>query len=161
MPRTRRPASCRSPGRITSLVEPSGPGIRVDSGVYEGWEVAIHYDPLLAKMVVWAETRERAIARLQRALGEYVVGGIRTTLPLFREIAVDPNFISGDIDTQYLDRWMQERVPAPAEFHDQLERDLALAAAALDFRSQAPRTVASSAGAVSNWKRAGRVAGLR
>jgi acetyl-CoA carboxylase biotin carboxylase subunit len=144
-----------SPGRIASLAEPSGPGVRVDSGVYEGWEVAIHYDPLLAKLVVWAETRERAIARLERALGEYVVGGLRTTLPLFRELCADERFLAGEIDTQFLDRWIAERGAAAPGFGDRLADDLALAAAALAFNAQAPR-LRATASSGSNWKRAGR-----
>jgi acetyl-CoA carboxylase biotin carboxylase subunit len=150
-----------SPGRITSLVEPSGPGVRVDGGVYEGWEVAIHYDPLLAKLVVWAPTREAAIARLKRALGEYSVGGIRTTLPLFRALCDEPRFLSGDIDTQFLDRWLAERAAPAAGFDDPLADDLALAAAALYARERAPRPAAQAAGGGSNWKRAGRAGGLR
>jgi acetyl-CoA carboxylase biotin carboxylase subunit len=149
-----------SPGRIASLAEPSGPGVRVDSGVYEGWEVAIHYDPLLAKLVVWAETRERAIARLERALGEYAVGGLRTTLPLFRELCADERFLAGEIDTQFLDRWIAERGAAAPGFGDQLADDLALAAAALAFNAQAPRPVATAPSG-SNWKRAGRVSSAR
>jgi acetyl-CoA carboxylase biotin carboxylase subunit len=150
-----------SPGRITSLREPSGPGVRVDGGVYEGWEVAIHYDPLLAKLAVWAPTRAEAIARLRRALAEYRVGGIRTTLPLFRALCDEPRFLSGEIDTQFLDRWIADRSTPATGFGDPLARDLALAAAALDFRARAPRPVAAPAGGVSNWKRAGRVAAIR
>jgi len=152
-----------SPGRITRLREPSGPGVRVDSGVYEGWEVAIHYDPLLAKLAVWAETRDIAIGRLQRALGEYAVGGIRSTLPLFKALCVDSAFRSGDIDTQYLDRWIEERSATgfgkePAE---ELVRDLAVVTAAFDAHDRAPRTAEASARSTSNWKRAGRYGGLR
>jgi acetyl-CoA carboxylase biotin carboxylase subunit len=153
-----------SPGRITSLVEPSGPGVRVDSGVYEGWEVAIHYDPLLAKLVVWAPTRAAAIARLERAIAEYSVGGIRTTLPLFREMCREPRFLSGDFDTQFLDRWLaerREREAPPVAMADDLAGDLAAAAAVLFYRDGAPRAAASSATSESNWKRAGRVGGLR
>jgi acetyl-CoA carboxylase biotin carboxylase subunit len=82
-----------SPGRITRLASPTGPGVRLDSGVYEGWEVGVNYDPLLAKMCVWAETRPMAISRLARALGEYVIEGIKTSLPFFRAIARDERFI--------------------------------------------------------------------
>jgi acetyl-CoA carboxylase biotin carboxylase subunit len=149
-----------SPGRITSLTRPSGPGVRVDGGVYEGWEVAIHYDPLLAKLVVWAPTRPEAIARLKRALGEYSVGGIQTTLPLFRALCDDPRFLSGEIDTQFLDRWLADRA-APAAALDTIETDLALAAAALDYLARAPRPTGAPASGGSNWKRAGREAIVR
>ncbi len=75
-----------SPGRITRLLQPAGPGIREDSGIYEGWTVPLDYDPMLSKLVAYAPTREAAIARMQRALDEYVIGGIRTNISLFRRI---------------------------------------------------------------------------
>jgi acetyl-CoA carboxylase biotin carboxylase subunit len=158
-----------SPGRITSLVEPSGPGVRVDGGVYAGWEVAIHYDPMLAKLVVWGATRADAIARMKRALREYSIGGISTTLPFFRQLLEDSRFVSGDIDTQFLDRWLAERREAasrdaaePEEsFADELAADLAAAAAALEYRARTPRATTSAAAPSSNWKRAGRPAGGR
>src|SRR6516225_827507 len=93
-----------SPGQITRLISPSGPGIRRDSGMYEGWTVPIEYDPLLAKLVGYAETREQAIQRLERALYEYFVGGIKTNISLFRRILKDPDFRAGKLDTGYLDR---------------------------------------------------------
>ncbi|MGH9565190.1 MAG: acetyl-CoA carboxylase biotin carboxylase subunit, partial [Candidatus Angelobacter sp.] len=91
------------PGLIQTLQEPAGPGIRVDSGVYEGWRVPIEYDPLLAKLVGFGSDRAQAIARLRRAVQEYFVGGIKTNLALFRDILVDPRFIAGDLSTAYLD----------------------------------------------------------
>lgn len=93
-----------SPGRITLLHEPAGPGIRMDSGVYEGWSVPIHYDPLLAKMIGYGSDRAMAIARISRALSELVVGGIKTNLSLFRSILGDKAFQEGRFDTGYLDR---------------------------------------------------------
>jgi len=93
-----------SPGQITRLISPSGPGIRRDSGMYEGWTVPIEYDPLLAKLVVYGENRDQAIQRLQRALTEYFVGGIKTNVSLFRRILQDPDFRAARLDTGYLDR---------------------------------------------------------
>ena len=93
-----------SPGKITQLSEPSGPGVRVDSGVYAGWTVPIDYDPMLSKLIVWAATRNQAIERMLRALGEYHVGGIQSNIPLFRVILNDPAFRSGDLHTGYLDQ---------------------------------------------------------
>ena len=81
-----------SPGRITHLRVPSGPGIRDDSGVEANSEVSIHYDPLISKLSAWGRTREESIDRLRRALDEYEVGGIKTTLPFFREIVRDDEF---------------------------------------------------------------------
>jgi acetyl-CoA carboxylase, biotin carboxylase subunit len=93
-----------SPGQITRLISPSGPGIRRDSGMYEGWKVPIEYDPLLAKLIGYGETREDAIDRLLRALYEYFVGGIKTNISLFRRILLDPDFREGKLDTGFLDR---------------------------------------------------------
>src|SRR5581483_7230053 len=81
-----------SPGRITLLLLPSGPGIRRDSGMYEVLTVAMDYDPLLAKLIGYGTDREQAIGRLQRALNEYFVGGIKTNLSLFRRILSHPDF---------------------------------------------------------------------
>src|SRR5208283_2802052 len=96
-----------SPGQITRLISPSGPGIRRDSGMYEGWTVPIEYDPLLAKLVGYAETRDQAIDRLLRALYEYFVGGIKTNISLFRRILKDADFRAGKIDTGFLDRMLK------------------------------------------------------
>jgi acetyl-CoA carboxylase, biotin carboxylase subunit len=93
-----------SPGKITLLLEPAGPGIRRDSGMYEGWTVPIDYDPLLAKLIGYGADREQAIARLTRALSEYFVGGIKTNISLFRRILRDPDFRAAKLDTGFLDR---------------------------------------------------------
>jgi acetyl-CoA carboxylase, biotin carboxylase subunit len=93
-----------SPGTISRLTVPEGPGIRHDSGIYEGWTVPLDYDPLLAKLIVSGSNREQAISRLSRALHEYFVGGIKTNLPLFRTIVNDPDFQAGKVDTGYLGR---------------------------------------------------------
>lgn len=93
-----------SPGRITSLNEPVGPGIRLDSGIYEGWNVPMEYDALLAKLVAYGKSREGTVGTLKRAVDEYVVGGVRTNLSLFRRILDDPDFVAGKTDTGYLGR---------------------------------------------------------
>jgi acetyl-CoA carboxylase biotin carboxylase subunit len=91
-----------SPGNITALACPAGPGIRLDSGIYQGWTVPIEYDPLLAKLIGYGTDREQAIAQLRRALGEYFVGGIKTNLSLFRSILDNDSFRRGEIDTHFL-----------------------------------------------------------
>ena len=98
---------CPSPGRITRLLQPAGPGIREDCGVYAGWEVPVEYDPLLSKLVAFAGTREAAIDRMLRALDEYVISGIKTNVGLFRRILLDPEFRAGRIDTGYLERLLR------------------------------------------------------
>ena len=92
-----------SPGVVQVVQRPAGPGVRVDSGVRTGSIVPLDYDPILAKLVVWAEDRPRALARLRRALSEYRIGGIATTLPLFRLLLDAPAFVNGDLHTGLLD----------------------------------------------------------
>jgi acetyl-CoA carboxylase biotin carboxylase subunit len=92
-----------SPGRITLLIRPAGPGVRVDSGVFEGGMVPLEYDPMVAKLVVWGPDREAAVRRLGRALQEYHVGGISTTLPLFRALVEMEAFRDADFHTGFLD----------------------------------------------------------
>ncbi len=160
-----------SPGQITRLISPSGPGIRRDSGMYEGWTVPIDYDPLLAKLVGYGETRDDAINRLRRALYEYFVGGIKTNISLFRRILHDPDFCAGKIDTGFLDRLLAQ----PAEDTD-ARRPLIAAIGAGIFATLEPKATlpgvngsAASAGSngvgpqpeLSGWRRAGRIEALR
>ena len=104
-----------SPGLITRWQNPSGPGVRRDSGVYEGWTVPIEYDPLLAKLVVWGTDRVEAIARMRRALGEYEVFGIQTNIPFFRQILDHPDFLAGCCDTGFIDRLFTNRAGGEEE----------------------------------------------
>jgi acetyl-CoA carboxylase biotin carboxylase subunit len=92
-----------SPGKILSRHAPSGPGIRLDDGVYEGWTVPNDYDPLLSKLIAWGNSREETIARLRRSLEEYTVTGIKTNAALFRRILGEPDFVRGEIHTTWLD----------------------------------------------------------
>jgi len=92
------------PGLITEYIAPGGPGIRVDSGVYGGFRVPGNYDSLLMKLISWGPTREMAIRRMKRAVDETVVGGIRTLLPLHREILRHPDFVAGRLSTRFLER---------------------------------------------------------
>jgi acetyl-CoA carboxylase biotin carboxylase subunit len=114
-----------SPGPILALRTPDGPGVRDDSGVYEGWEVPVHYDPLISKLVVWAPTREDAIRRMRRAVSEYKVLGIETTLPFFGRVLRHPDFVAGDVDTSFV-----EEVFAGANRHRSRDESVRLAIAA-------------------------------
>ena len=98
-----------SPGRITGLRAPDGPGVRDDSGVEPGADISIFYDPLVSKLVVWGETRAQAIARMARALREYEVSGVRTSLPFFRWMLRQPGFAQGEFHTGSLDELLQSR----------------------------------------------------
>ncbi len=96
-----------SPGKILSRHAPSGPGIRLDEGIYEGWTVPNDYDPLLSKLIAWGNSREETIARLRRALEEYAITGIKTNAGLFRRILSEPDFLRGEIHTRWLDELLR------------------------------------------------------
>jgi acetyl-CoA carboxylase biotin carboxylase subunit len=146
-----------SPGLITGLVAPSGPGIRNDSGIYQGWDVPVFYDSLLAKLAVWGETREQAVSRLERALSEYRIEGVRTTLQFFRDIVVDPDFRAGNFDTGFIDRFLDRRAGSGEPADDPSLSDLAAVAAALRMRYQASTSRQSiQPNEVSRWKHMGR-----
>ena len=104
-----------SPGKIIARYAPTGPGIRLDEGVYEGYTVPMEYDPLLSKLIAWGNSREETIARLRRALDEYTITGIRTNVSLFRRILGEPEFLGGEIHTKWLDELLaRPRPPALA-----------------------------------------------
>jgi acetyl-CoA carboxylase biotin carboxylase subunit len=100
-----------SPGTITSLRVPGGPGIRDDSGVVAGSVISVHYDPMISKLCAWADTRPAAIDRMRRALGEYHVGGIRTNLGFHRQVMRHPAFGAGEYDTGFIERHKAELIP--------------------------------------------------
>lgn len=95
-----------SPGRITQLNLPTGPGVRVDTAIYSDYFVPPHYDSLIAKLIVHARTRERAIARMRRALEATVIEGVKTTIPLHLKILADPDFVAGNLSTRFMDRFL-------------------------------------------------------
>lgn len=98
-----------SPGQISGYHEPGGFGVRVDSWVHDRASVLPYYDSLLAKLIVWGGDRSEAIARMRWALDEYVVEGVRTTVPFHREVLRDPQFLSGDFDTSYIASFLERR----------------------------------------------------
>lgn len=93
-----------SPGRITYYHVPGGLGVRVDSAIYDQYVVLPHYDSLLGKVIVHADSRKEAIERMNRSLDEYIIEGVKTTIPFFKKILRDPDFVAGDIDTNFLER---------------------------------------------------------
>jgi acetyl-CoA carboxylase, biotin carboxylase subunit len=153
-----------SPGKITLLLPPSGPGIRLDSGVYEGWNVPLDYDPLLAKLAGYGSDRQQAISRLVRALNEYFVGGIKTNVPLFRRILKDPEFAAGRIDTGYLDRLLDSRNPEANRDDGAVAAIAAGVFEVLDGQagvSSNGRAAKNGETAPSAWKKAARMAAVR
>jgi len=114
-----------SPGRITQYTEPGGPGVRVDGGVYGGWTVPLEYDPLLAKLCVWSDTRDSAIARMRRALADYRVLGITTNLRMFSRLMMDESWRAGELHTGLLDEFQKRQTPEAPEPHARLAAMLA------------------------------------
>ena len=145
-----------SSGKILYLREPRGPGVRHDGGIYSGWEVPIYYDPILAKLIVWAETRDSACARMAAALDDYVILGISTTIPFLKDVISHPRFLEGATTTAFIknhfENWREKEGPADG-------LTLALAAAALDELSPS-RKVEKAAGlekeVYSPWQMLGR-----
>jgi len=147
------------------LQEPSGPGGRDDSGVEVNSEVSIYYDPLISKLAAWGRTRDEAIDRLRRALDEYEVGGIKTTLPFFREIVRDEEFKTGQLDTSFISRFNERREAArksgDVDKNEQLRRDFAAIAASIHYATlqrEASFNNQSSGGSQNRWKMSGRAA---
>jgi acetyl-CoA carboxylase biotin carboxylase subunit len=144
-----------SPGKILSQHQPSGPGIRVDEGVYEGWTVPMDYDPLLSKLIAWGNSREETIARLRRALEEYSITGIKTNTALFRRILAERDFLKAEIHTKWLDELLQR--PHLAAHDDSNGADAAAIAAAIwQATHNGNGSVSSNAAPESEWKREGR-----
>ncbi|HMM78524.1 MAG TPA: acetyl-CoA carboxylase biotin carboxylase subunit [Pyrinomonadaceae bacterium] len=148
-----------SPGKITRLRLPQGPGVRDDGGIYEGAEVSIYYDPMISKFAVYGRDRAEAIDRMRRALLEYQVDGIKTTLPFFREVMDDEVFIRGDLDTGFINAFMERR---KAVEPDRETLDAVIIAAALHSKT---RTADVPSGEPqrpsSRWAAAGRAAQLK
>ena len=144
-----------SPGKISLLRTPSGPGVRDDTGIYEGWTVPVFYDPLLSKLVTWGKNRSEAIARMQRALGEYQVTGIKTNLSFFRSILSHDRFQEGALTTGFIDKYYAPDASIPCANL----RDVATVAAAI-HASLEDRPAESKGTDESAWKQAGRIGGL-
>ena len=152
-----------SPGVVEALRIPGGPGIRDDSCLFEGYEVPIHYDPIVGKLIAWGADRPAAIRRLQRALTEYKVRGIATTIPLFQRVLADPDFHNANLDTGYLDRLLNgaRNGRNGAEDDDDPVAEAARVAAALHvFLREEERAYRPPSTETSPWKLAGRAAGL-
>ncbi len=148
-----------SPGRVTKLNRPSGPGIRLDSGIYLGWTVPLDYDPLLAKLAVWAPAREGAVERMLRALDEYAVDGIHTTLGFYRQVFADAAYRNAELHTGFIDEFFA-RNGRPAEAADPEAELVAAVVAAIHERTHADRSPCPEAKAGSRWVSAGRDARL-
>jgi acetyl-CoA carboxylase biotin carboxylase subunit len=155
-----------SPGRILSLRAPSGPGVRDDSGATAGLEVPIFYDPMISKLIAWAEDRPSAVARMRRALSEYVVSGIKTTLPFFLWLFEQPEFLASRFHTTYLDEILKARqggsfVDVSADAEDVAAIAVALQAVLAPASIAAVPARLSGRSAGGGWKARARMEGLR
>jgi len=142
-----------SPGKILYLRSPTGGlGLRYDNGTYQGYEVPLEYDPLLSKLISWGATREEAIQRMLRALSEYHVYGIKTTIPFFKRILQHPMFISGDYNTHFIAHLEKEEEPIDP---DELEAAL-IAAGIKCYREGQAAFISGTGKRHSRWKHSGR-----
>jgi len=145
-----------SPGRIVYLHTPAGLGVRDDSGIYEGYEVPLDYDPLLSKLITWGKTREEAILRMTRALSEYQLYGIKTTIPFFQRILLHPRFLDGVYNTHFIAELEKE-----PDREDPVEEIAALIAAGIKSRRDAQTGVSlRGRDKEKNWRIQGRLENL-
>lgn len=143
-----------SPGVIKQLTEPHGIGTRIDSYVYEGYEIPVHYDPMIGKLIVWATTREYAIERMRRVLYEYKITGLTTNIRYLRRIIDVPDFKNGDYNTYFIERnedWLRPR----SGFKNDSEQ-MAVIAAYMDYlmtiEENQPDTAAYNSSAINRWR---------
>jgi acetyl-CoA carboxylase biotin carboxylase subunit len=152
-----------SPGLIRGLRPASGPGVRDDGGVSVGYTVPVFYDSMIAKLVTWGGSRRQAIDRMSRALREYQVLGIRTTIPFFLWLMQQPDYVAGRYDTTYLDRLLVERKGESFNELTDSDEELASIATALDayLRATVPAETTGLADSTTHWKRTARREALR
>lgn len=153
-----------SPGRIQALRSPGGPGIRDDSSAWSGMTVPIFYDPMISKLIAWGESRHAAIARMKRALGEYQIAGIKTTIPFFTWLLDQPDFLAARFHTNFLDEVLKDRAGRPFVEPDEHAVDAAAIGAVLQTVLAAatrPEGQADRAARPQAWKSRARAEGLR
>ena len=138
-------------GILTRYRIPKGPGVRVDDGFEEGMEIPIYYDPMIAKLIVHGRNRSEAVERMKRAIDEYSILGVETTLPFCRFVMTHPEFISGNFDTGFIEKYFSSETNS---FLNNDESEIAAVAAALSFAGRQPEKINRDAAAasVSKWK---------
>ncbi len=142
-------------GLVTVHIAPTGPGVRLDSGIYAGYEVTPYYDSMLAKLIAWGETRGEALLRMRRALAEYKVMGLKTNLPFHQKLIDSTRFLAGRYDTQFVEEYMSMHEEDQANDRAEVA---AILATLIEHqqRQQAMQIVARPKRDVSNWKWIGR-----
>lgn len=145
-----------SPGVIKHITEPLGLGVRHDGYVYEGYEIPIHYDPLISKLIVWDKTRDEAIARMKRALYAYKITGVKTSIPFLNRIMDTPDFMKGKYNTNFIEK-NKELLKFPQK-QDKKVEDVAMIAAYIDYlnRIENLQSGVNSKNGSNNWKNCGR-----
>ncbi|MBC7809642.1 MAG: acetyl-CoA carboxylase biotin carboxylase subunit, partial [Burkholderiales bacterium] len=146
-----------SVGTITTLITPSGPGVRVDSGVYSGYEITPYYDSMIAKLICWGEDRPEAMLRMRRALEEFTIMGVKHNIPFHLNLLSSFSFIAGKIDT----RFVEERFSMTTYEQEPTDTELETAAIAATLFAHRQRQLASQVVSrgkrdTSNWKWVGR-----
>jgi acetyl/propionyl-CoA carboxylase alpha subunit len=146
-----------STGTISTLIPPSGPGVRVDSGVYPGSEISPYYDSMIAKLITWGETRSEAMMRMRRALSEYTIMGLKHNIPFHINLLNSFSFIAGRIDTNFVEQRFSMRTYESEPTQAELET-AAIAATLYAHRKRqlASQVIAPAKRDVSNWKWVGR-----
>lgn len=143
-------------GKVEHVILPTGPGVRVDTGVYSGMEITPYYDPLISKVIVWGETRGHAILRLRRALEEYKIVGVRTNIPFHQNLIEQHRFIAGSFDTRFVEeRFSMEEADSIREVHPDIAALLATLVAHQEAE-RAARIIRPAKRDTSNWKWYGR-----
>ncbi len=152
-----------SPGPVRQLSEPGGPGVRIDGYVYEGYDIPIHYDPMISKLIVHADTREQAIARMRRALDEYRITGVKTNIGYLSSILGVPDFERGSYDTSFLEK-NAVLLGSAAPQQDERTEDLAMIVAYMNYivdtESGAGATAATAGDQTSRWREFGKRKGV-
>ncbi len=150
-----------SPGKIHKLREPLGPGIRHDGYIYPGYVIPMEYDPMISKMIVWANDRQGAINRMKRAIDDYILTGVKTSLPFLKKVMEAPDFVKGGYNTQFIEKNMD--ILMPNDEPTQEETDLAAITAFVDFLNQekkVSRTTDQQNQTRNYWKEFGRRKGV-
>lgn len=152
-----------STGVVHSYREPSGPGVRVDSGLFEGSEISLYYDPLISKLLTWGKDRDEAIQRMKRALTEYNILGVATTIPFHLKVMDHPKFQKGEIHTHFIDEEFGKDKVKAGEDKEEYLKAAAVFSALLDYqeRKKTKPLLAKTKSQESNWKIEGRKMGMR
>ncbi len=151
-----------STGNLSSYREPAGPGVRIDSGFVAGDAIPVYYDPLIAKLITWGDSRRQSISRMRRALTEYAVQGVDTTIPFELKVMANERFIAGDLSTHFIPEEFPDLAASMAQTDEETELS-AMAAALIDFQKRAKTAAATGRAArqADSWKLSGRIEGLR